>query len=82
MCNTTVTENFSELSFITIKIQGIRTRCLIDTGSCLSLASKLMAQRMLLRIQPLTEETNHNQFSANGTPLKLLGTTDVTLDIS
>jgi hypothetical protein len=37
---------------------------------------------MRLRIQPLTEETNHNLFSANGTQLKLLGTADVTLDIS
>jgi hypothetical protein len=60
----------------------MRTRCLIDAGSCLSLASKSIAQRMYLRVQPLTEETNHNLFSANGTQLKLLGTANVTLDIS
>jgi hypothetical protein len=60
----------------------MRTRYLIDTGSCLSLTSKFMAQKMNLRMQSLTEQSNHNLFSANGTRLKVLGTADVTLDIS
>jgi hypothetical protein len=60
----------------------MRTRCLIDTGSCLSLTSKFTAHRLHLHIQPLTDETNQNLFSANGSQLKLIGTADVMLDIS
>ena len=63
-------------------MHNVRTRCLLDTGSFYSLVSIQTARRLKLKIQQLTSETRQSLFSANGTSLKLLGTADVTLDIS
>jgi hypothetical protein len=41
-----------------------------------------LARRLRIQPQPLTAETQQNLFSANGSMLKLLGTADLTLDIS
>ena len=57
-------------------------RSLIDTGSYFSLMNKQLAQRLHVKVQSMTQQTHQNLFSANGSQLKLLGTAEVTLDIS
>ena len=55
---------------------------MIDTGSHFSLLSNFLAQRLHIKIQPMTPETHQSLFSASGSRLQLLGTAEVTLDIS
>ena len=56
-CNATVTKNMSNSSCITLKINQTKVRCLIDSGSFHSIIAHYLAQRLRLKIQPLTEET-------------------------
>jgi hypothetical protein len=72
----------SNLSYITLKLRGVNTRALLDSGSFYSLISQNLANRLRIRSTPLTPETEHALFSATGSRLKLNGTADVTLDIS
>ena len=69
-------------SYITLKLRGIKTRALLDSGSYYSILSVDLARRLRIKIEPITDETNHTLFSANGTALRLEGTANVILDIA
>jgi hypothetical protein len=60
-------------------LRGIKTYTLLDSGSYYSILSVDLAR---VKIEPITEETNHTLFSANGTALRLEGTANVILDVA
>lgn len=64
-----------------MKIRGTKLRALLDNGSGYSLMSNDWARCLRLKIIPITEETNHCHFSANGIEVQMLGTTDISLEI-
>ena len=77
-----MTKTLKHASFISIKIQGTKTRCLIDTGSHFSILSKYLATRLHVNIQPMSERNHQALFSANGSQLRLVGMVETMLDIS
>jgi hypothetical protein len=81
-CNTTVSKHLHNWSYIALKVSGNKTRASLGSGSFHSILSAELARRFRIKSEPLTEETDHALFAANGSTLKLLGRAHVTLDVN
>jgi len=72
-------ENNNCGQYIVLKIAGRNLQCLLDTGSTKSVLNKELADKLKLRIVPEKLETP--LISANGEPLEIVGSTDITFNV-
>ena len=62
-------------NYLNISVQRRTIRCLIDTGSTYSLISSSLAAKLNLSVQPVNNNNATRLYAAQGSPLKIVGTT-------
>lgn len=78
LSETVATCNSNKKSIIHLKTNDQETKCLLDTGSAITLVSEKWAKRLELPIKKATV----NAKSINNRPLQILGTADVTFKVA
>jgi len=68
-------------NFITLRFGRRWVDCLIDTGASVSLINEALAKQLKLRIRPVNEANRVNLRTANGSPMVIVGLTDMTFQL-
>jgi len=76
-----VRQKLENYNFISVKVRHVITNALIDTGAFYSCASLAFIKRLKLDSHIVSTSGHNRLFTANGKPMHVLGTVNLTLNI-
>ena len=74
-------QSISDSNRIYVYLKGRKIRALLDTGSCATCISSNLVKTLKISIEPLQTGSINSYFTANNTPLNVLGTAELDINL-